>query len=46
MIGIYKIESPSGKIYIGQSWDIDHRISDYKREYCPYQPLLQKSLLK
>lgn len=25
MIGIYKITSPSGKIYIGQSWDIVFR---------------------
>jgi group I intron endonuclease len=25
MVGIYKITSPSNKIYIGQSWDIDNR---------------------
>lgn len=25
MIGIYKIASPSNKVYIGQSWDIQHR---------------------
>lgn len=29
-IGIYKITSPSGKVYIGQSWDIANRISKYK----------------
>ena len=29
MIGIYKITSPSGKIYIGQSWDIDLRFAKY-----------------
>lgn len=32
MIGIYKIISPSGKVYIGQSWDISKRFIDYK--YC------------
>jgi group I intron endonuclease len=31
MIGIYKITSPSGKVYIGQSWDIEKRFNkDYK----------------
>lgn len=29
-IGIYKIISPSGKIYIGQSWNIVHRFLKYK----------------
>jgi group I intron endonuclease len=29
-IGIYKITSPSGKIYIGQSWNIPSRFSKYK----------------
>jgi group I intron endonuclease len=29
-IGIYKITSPSGKVYIGQSWDIQGRFSKYK----------------
>jgi group I intron endonuclease len=29
--GIYKIESPSGKIYIGQSIDLDKRICSYKK---------------
>lgn len=31
IIGIYKITSPSGKIYIGQSVDIHRRWLDYKR---------------
>lgn len=31
-IGIYKITSPSGKIYIGQSWDVYARWRDHK--YC------------
>jgi len=30
MIGIYKITSPSGKIYIGQSIDIENRWKQYK----------------
>lgn len=30
MIGIYKITSPSGKIYVGQSIDIKKRWNDYK----------------
>lgn len=31
MIGIYKITNPKGKVYIGQSIDVDKRISQYKR---------------
>lgn len=30
IIGIYKIISPSGKIYIGQSRDLDKRLKSYK----------------
>lgn len=30
MVGIYKITSPTNKIYIGQSWDIDNRKRAYK----------------
>jgi hypothetical protein len=33
MIGIYKITSPSGKIYIGQSINIKNRFNQYKRLY-------------
>lgn len=33
MIGIYKITSPSGKVYIGQSIDIEKRIKKYKCIY-------------
>lgn len=29
-IGIYKITSPSGRIYIGQSWNIGNRFMKYK----------------
>ena len=30
MIGIYKITSPSGKVYIGQSWSVEKRLYRYK----------------
>jgi group I intron endonuclease len=29
-VGIYKITSPSGKVYIGQSWDVKKRFSKYR----------------
>lgn len=43
---IYKITSPSNKIYIGQSWDWIKRKSVYKRLACPKQLHLYNSLLK
>lgn len=46
MIGIYKITSPSGKIYIGQSVNIAGRISKYKTLNCKTQRLIYKSLKK
>lgn len=48
MIGIYKITSPSGKIYIGQSCDIDRRFKSYKNisQRCKQQPALYNSLMK
>jgi group I intron endonuclease len=45
MKGIYKIKSPNGKIYIGQTHNIDTRFKSYKRG-CPAQPKLNSSLLK
>ena len=33
MIGIYKITSPSKKVYIGQSIDIENRFKQYKSLY-------------
>lgn len=33
MVGIYKFVSPSGKVYIGQSWDIEKRFKDHGRHY-------------
>lgn len=46
MIGIYKITSPTNKVYIGQSIDIDKRWGSYKRLSCKSQPRLYNSLLK
>ncbi len=34
MTGIYKITSPTNKIYIGQSVDIERRKNDYKKYVC------------
>lgn len=45
-IGIYKITSPTNRIYIGQSIDIERRFRYYKNINCKGQPLLYKSLLK
>lgn len=33
MIGIYKITSPSGRVYVGQSVDIKRRFNDYRCLY-------------
>jgi len=45
-IGIYKITSPSGKIYIGQSRDIRRRMESYRNVKCKGQLLLHRSILK
>jgi group I intron endonuclease len=46
MIGIYKITSPSGKVYIGQSWHIERRWKTYRISQCKSQPAIYKSLVK
>lgn len=46
MIGIYKITSPSGKVYIGQSWNIEKRRQTYSVLRCKSQPKLYNSLVK
>jgi group I intron endonuclease len=46
MIGIYKITSPSKKIYIGQSIHIEERFKDYKYKICKQQSKLYSSLKK
>lgn len=44
--GIYKITSPSGKIYIGQSNNIKNRVSFYKNHLCKQQQKIYYSILK
>jgi group I intron endonuclease len=44
--GIYKITSPSRKVYIGQSMDIKARWAKYKKFNCKSQVKLYRSLLK
>jgi group I intron endonuclease len=46
MVGIYKITSPSNKIYIGQSVDINRRWAEYKNMRCNTQPKLKRSFEK
>lgn len=43
---IYKITSPSGKMYIGQTIDINRRVNDYKKHNCKFQRHLYHSLQK
>lgn len=45
-IGIYKITSPKGKIYIGQSKHIEKRFYYYQRGRCEQQRKLYNSLFK
>ena len=46
MIGIYKITSPTNKIYIGSSKDINNRLCKYKNLKCKTQSKLYNSLKK
>ena len=46
MIGIYKITSPSGKVYIGQSINVEQRKSYYSSLNCGKQTRLFRSLSK
>lgn len=47
MIGIYKITSPTEKVYIGQSWNIGGRFNHYKRLHkVKGQRALYNSLIK
>ncbi len=46
MIGIYKITSPSKKIYIGQSRNIEKRFIQYKNNLAKGQKALNSSFLK
>lgn len=44
--GIYKITSPSGKIYIGQTRDWENRLKDYVPNQCKPQIHIYNSLIK
>lgn len=44
--GIYKLVSPSNKVYIGQSYDIERRFKEHKRVQCKTQRKLYYALLK
>jgi group I intron endonuclease len=46
MIGIYKITNPKGRIYIGQSTNIEYRKKWYGRMYGDKQPKLYRSIKK
>jgi group I intron endonuclease len=46
MIGIYKITSPTNRIYIGQSWNIKERVRSYEKINCKDQTNLYNSLNK
>lgn len=47
MIGIYKITSPSGRVYVGQSVDVENRFKDYSNlQNCKNQRKLYNSLKK
>lgn len=46
MIGIYRLISPTNKIYVGQSWNIEKRKKRYQLVNCKGQPKLYTSLKK
>ena len=46
MTGIYKITNPKGKVYIGQSVNIEKRFNQYKKIRCKSQVALYRSFLK
>ena len=46
IIGIYKITSPTNRVYIGKSLDIESRLKRYKNNQCHSQRKLYHSLCK
>lgn len=47
MVGIYSLTSPSQKVYIGQSWNIEKRIRHYRTESsCKQQIGISRSIAK
>lgn len=43
---IYKLTSPSGKVYIGQTWDLGARLRQYKSNKKKAQPKLWQAIKK
>jgi len=43
---IYLLTSPSGKQYVGQSWDYEKRMANYRRGRCKGQPALYNAIAK
>lgn len=43
---IYKLETPFGRVYIGQTYNIQSRFAQYKTIKSHTQPLLSKSIIK
>ena len=46
MIGIYKITNPKGKVYVGQSVDIEARFRYYRGNHFKGQVLIYRSIMK
>ena len=44
--GVYKFTSPTGRVYVGSSNDLDNRYSYYKTQNAPKQTLLNRSFIK
>ena len=46
MIGIYKITSPSGRVYVGQAIDVEKRKVQYEKGCCKTQRRIYNSISK
>lgn len=46
MVGIYKITSPAGKVYVGQSWNLNKRLKDHSVSPSKKQSKLYNSIKK
>jgi group I intron endonuclease len=46
IICIYKLTSPSGKVYIGQTINFEKRLDSYKKLKCKNQPKIYNALVK
>lgn len=43
---IYSITSPSGRVYIGKTFNLSQRLNKYKNLHCKEQPKLYRSIMK